>query len=71
MAEYKETKAHEKREHKEQITLRNTVYELKRELKKHEGEPMNKAHPMKKYLFNSDYFGFTQYVFVLFFCGIV
>ena len=45
---YKETKAEEKRENKEQITLRNTVYELKRELKKHESEPMNKAHPIKK-----------------------
>jgi hypothetical protein len=44
----KETKAHEKREHKEQIALRNTVYELKRELKKHEGKPMDKAHPIKK-----------------------
>ena len=47
MAEYKETKAEEKREDKQQITLRNTVYELKRELKKHESEPMNKAHPAK------------------------
>ena len=45
---FKETKAHEKREEKEVMTLRNGVYELKRELKKHEGEPMNKAHPMKK-----------------------
>ena len=45
---YKETKAEEKREDKQQITLRNTVYELKRELKKHESEPMNKAHPIKK-----------------------
>jgi hypothetical protein len=45
---YKETKAHEKAEKKEVMQLRNGVYELKRELKKHEKEPMNKAHPMKK-----------------------
>lgn len=52
---YKETKSeekrenkHEKREHKEIMTLRNGVYELKQELKKHEMEPMNKAHPMRK-----------------------
>jgi hypothetical protein len=45
---YKETKAHEKREEKDQIALRNTVYSLKKELKKHESEPMNKAHPAKK-----------------------
>jgi hypothetical protein len=45
---YKETKAHEKREEKDQITLRNTVYSLKKELKKHESEPMNKAHPKAK-----------------------
>jgi len=45
---FKETKAHERREDKEQITLRNTVYELKKELKQHEGKPMDKAHPMKK-----------------------
>lgn len=44
---YKKTKAHEKREEKEQITLRNTVYDLKKELKKHEKEPMGKAHPAK------------------------
>lgn len=44
---FKETKAHERREDKEQITLRNTVYELKKELKKHEKEPMGKAHPAK------------------------
>jgi hypothetical protein len=44
---YKETKAHEKREDKQQIELRNTVYELKKELKKHEKEPMGKAHPAK------------------------
>jgi len=45
---YKETKAHEKREEKEVISLRNGVYELKKELKKHEKEPMNKAHPKSK-----------------------
>jgi hypothetical protein len=45
---YKETKAHEKREDQQQITLRNAVYNLKKELKKHESEPMNKAHPAKK-----------------------
>ena len=44
---FKETKAHERREDKEQITLRNTVYQLKKELKKHESEPMGKAHPAK------------------------
>ena len=44
---FKETKAHERREDKEQITLRNTVYDLKKELKKHEKEPMSKAHPAK------------------------
>jgi hypothetical protein len=45
---YKETKAHEKAEHKETLQLRNTIYEIKRELKKHEREPMNKAHPKSK-----------------------
>ena len=45
---YKETKSHEKAEHKEMLQLRNGVYELKRELKKHEKEPMNKAHPKAK-----------------------
>jgi hypothetical protein len=45
---YKETKAQQKSENKEMMQLRNGVYELKRELKKHEKEPMNKAHPMKK-----------------------
>ena len=44
---FKETKAHERREDKEQITLRNTVYDLKKELKKHEKEPISKAHPSK------------------------
>lgn len=45
---YKETKKHEKAEHKEMMTLRNGVFELKRELKKHESEPMEKAHPKAK-----------------------
>lgn len=45
---FKETKKHEKREEAQVINLRNAVYEVKQELKKHEKEPMNKAHPMKK-----------------------
>jgi hypothetical protein len=45
---YKETKAEQKREDKEIITLRNGIYELKKELKKHEKEPMDKAHPKAK-----------------------
>jgi hypothetical protein len=45
---YKETKAQQKREDKEIITLRNGIYELKKELKKHEKEPMDKAHPKAK-----------------------
>ena len=43
--EANESKAMQKREDKEMITLRNGVYELKKELRKHESEPMNKAHP--------------------------
>ena len=43
-----ESKATQKREDKEIIQLHNGLFELKRELKKHESEPMNKAHPMKK-----------------------
>ena len=43
-----ESKATQKREDKEMIQLHNGLFELKRELKKHESEPMNKAHPMKK-----------------------
>ena len=43
-----ESKSTEKREDKEIIQLRNGIFEVKRELKKHESEPMNKAHPMKK-----------------------
>lgn len=45
---FRETKAHEKREEKEVIALRNGVYELKQALRKHEKEPMNKAHPKAK-----------------------
>lgn len=44
----KETKKHEKREELQLIKLRNSVYEFGKELKKHEKEPMDKAHPMKK-----------------------
>ena len=43
-----ESKAMQKRENKEMLVLRNGIFEVKRELKKHEKEPMNKAHPMKK-----------------------
>ena len=43
----KETKKEEKREDKEMIQLRNGLFELKKELKKHENEPMNKAYPAK------------------------
>ena len=43
----KETKKEQKRENKEIIQLRNGLFELKKELKKHESEPMNKAHPAK------------------------
>ena len=44
----KETKKHEKREEAQIIKLRNAVYEFSKELNKHEKEPMDKAHPMKK-----------------------
>lgn len=44
---FKETKAHEKREEAQVIKLRNAVYEVKEALKKHEKEPMDKAHPKK------------------------
>jgi hypothetical protein len=44
----KESKEVQKREEMQMIKLRNAVYEVKQELKKHEKEPMNKAHPMKK-----------------------
>jgi hypothetical protein len=43
-----ESKAMQKKENKQMIQMRSGLFELKRELKKHEGKPMNKAHPMKK-----------------------
>jgi hypothetical protein len=43
-----ESKAMQKKENKQMIQMRSGIFELKRELKKHESEPMNKAHPMKK-----------------------
>jgi hypothetical protein len=42
-----ESKATQKRENKQMIQLRSGLFELKRELKKHENEPMSKAHPAK------------------------
>ena len=48
MKQEKESKAMQKRENKEMITLRNGIFEVKRELRKHEKEPMNKAHPKSK-----------------------
>jgi hypothetical protein len=38
----------QKKENKQMIQLRNGLYELKRDLKKHESEPMSKAHPKAK-----------------------
>jgi hypothetical protein len=43
-----ESKKQQKKEEAQVIKLRNSVYEVKQELKKHEKEPMNKAHPIKK-----------------------
>jgi len=43
-----ESKAMQKKVDKQMIQMRSGLFELKRELKKHEGKPMNKAHPMKK-----------------------
>ena len=43
-----ESKKQQKREETQIINLRNAVYEVKQELKKHEKEPMNKAHPESK-----------------------
>ena len=43
-----ESKSMQKKENNQMIQLRSGLFELKRELKKHEKEPMNKAHPMKK-----------------------
>jgi hypothetical protein len=48
MKQEKESKAMQKREDKQFIQLRSGIFEVKKELKKHENEPMNKAHPMKK-----------------------
>jgi hypothetical protein len=43
-----ESKKQQKREETQMIKLRNSVYEVKQELKKHEKEPMSKAHPEGK-----------------------
>ena len=43
--EEKESKAMQKKEDKQMIQMRSGLFELKKELKKHEGKPMNKAHP--------------------------
>ena len=43
-----ESKKQQKREETKIINLRNAVYEVKQELKKHEKEPMSKAHPESK-----------------------
>lgn len=43
-----ESKKRQKREETQIINLRNAVYEVKQELKKHEKEPMSKAHPESK-----------------------
>ena len=48
MKQEKESQAMQKRENKEMITLRNGIFEVKRELRKHEKEPMDKAHPKAK-----------------------
>jgi len=48
MKQEKESKSMQKRENKEMITLRNGIFEVKRELRKHEKEPMDKAHPKSK-----------------------
>jgi hypothetical protein len=42
-----ESKAQQKKEDKQFIQLRNGLIEVKRELKKHEQMPMDKAHPKK------------------------
>jgi hypothetical protein len=48
MKQEKESKSIQKQENKEMITLRNGIFEVKRELRKHEKEPMDKAHPKAK-----------------------
>ena len=40
-----ESKTMQKKENKQMIQMRSGLFELKKELKKHEGKPMNKAHP--------------------------
>ena len=40
-----ESKKHERQEEKALLKLHNAVFEVKKELKKHEKEPMSKAHP--------------------------
>jgi hypothetical protein len=42
-----ESKAMQKKENKQMIQLRNGLYELKKDLKKHESQPMSKAHKAK------------------------
>jgi hypothetical protein len=42
-----ESKKQQQKEDKQFIQLRNGIIEVKRELKKHEQMPMNKAHPQK------------------------
>ena len=42
-----ESKKHEKREEKQYTVLKDHVKELEKELKKHEREPMSKAHPKR------------------------
>lgn len=42
-----ESKAMQKKENKQMIQLRNGLYELKKDLKKHESQPMDKAHKAK------------------------
>jgi hypothetical protein len=42
-----ESKAMQKKEDKQMIQLRSGLYELKKELKKHEKQPMGKAHKTK------------------------
>ena len=43
-----ESKSQQKKEDKEFMQLRHGLVEVKRDLKKHESMPMNKAHSQKK-----------------------
>ena len=43
-----ESKAMQKKENKQMMQLRSGIFELKSALRKHEKEPMNKAHPKAK-----------------------